>query len=790
MIKNYFKAAWRNLTHNKVFAAINITGLALGLTCSLLIMLWIQDEYSIDAFHKNKHQLYYVYERSFADGKVQAGYNTQGLLAEELKANISQIEHASAVEVAGGVVFEGNDKILKRNGLFAGSDFFTIFSYPLLQGTPQALLNGTVSIAISRRMAEEFFGSISHVIGKTIRFADKEDLTITGVFENVPDNSSFQFDFVRSWEAFISQNAWAKSWGNSDPFTIVQLRTDANRTKVEANIRDFVHRYLPNTNGPRIELGIQPYHEKYLHETFVNGLPDGGRIEYVRLFSIVAIIILLIACINFMNLSTARSIRRSKEIGVRKVLGAARSRLIAQFSGEALLLTFFAIVIAVLLTALLLPAFNWLSGKQLIFPLGRPIFWFYLLCLLIVTSLIAGSYPALFLSSLKPVQVLKSKLKFGRASIFFRKGLVVFQFTLSIILIIGMIVIYRQVNYVQTKNLGFDRDNLIYIPIEGELTEKYNLFKEKAISLPGILAVSRMRQTPTGYDHHKGGISWLGKNPDDKDPIADVIVGYDFVKTLHLKLKEGRDFSTDYRTDSMNFLVNESMVAKMGYQDPDPIGKKLIWENEEGTIVGVLNDFHFYSMHKAIDPMVIRLNEKQKYGTVLLRVEAGKTKDALAALQKLSKVINPKIPFNYQFADEQYAKLYSNEQLVSKLANCFAAIAIFISCLGLFALATFTAEQRLKEIGVRKVLGASVLNILAMLTGNFLKPVAIAILIAVPVSQYIMQRWLQDFAYKIDIEWWMFAQAGILAIFIAIITVSFQGIKAAIANPVKSLRTE
>jgi len=489
-----------------------------------------------------------------------------------------------------------------------------------------------------------------------------------------------------------------------------------------------------------------------------------------------------------MNLSTARSIRRSKEVGVRKVLGAVRFRLIAQFSGEALLLTFFAIVIAVILSRLLLPAFNWLSGKQIVFPLQESFFWLSLLCLLIITSLLGGSYPALFMSSLQPVQVLKNKMKFGSRSIFFRQSLVVVQFTLSIIFIVAMIVIYRQVNYVQTKNLGFNRDNLVYIPLEEDLKEKYNLFKEKAGTIPGILAVSRMRQTPTGYDHHKGGISWPGKDPNDKEQIADVIVGNDFVKTLQLKLKEGRDFSTDYGTDSTNFLINESMAKKLGYQNP--IGKKLSWDSEEGTISGVLYDFHFYSMHKAIDPMVIRLYDKQKYWTALVRIEAGKTKNVLTALQKISKEINPKTPFTYDFADEQYAKLYRNEQLMSRLASCFAVIATFISCLGLFGLAIFSVEQRTKEIGVRKVLGASISNILAMLTANFLKPVVIAILIAIPVSQYVMQRWLNDFAYKINTEWWTFALAGILAILIALFTISLQAIKAAIANPVKALRSE
>jgi putative ABC transport system permease protein len=788
MIKNYFKIAWRNIRNSKAFAAINILGLAMGLSCSLLILLWVQDENSFDAFHKNNPQLYYVYTRNFSDGKVQAGYKTPGLLADELKANIPGIEYASAMETSQSIICEAGDKILKKDGVFAGSDFFTMFSYPLLQGTPKTSLSGTVSIAISRRMAEEFFGSPANAIGKTIRYGNKEDLAVTGVFENLPANSSIQFDFVRSWEAFLIQNAWAKTWGSTNPTTMVQLRKNADLNKVEADIKDFLQAYVPPTQQSRIELGLQPYGKKYLHETFVNGVPGGGRIEYVRLFSIVAIIILLIACINFMNLSTARSIRRSKEVGVRKVLGAARSGLIAQFSTEALLFTFFAIVVAVSLTALLLPAFNWLSDKQLTLPVQQPVFWLYLLCLLIITSLVAGSYPALFMSSLRPVQVLKSKMKFSRGSAFFRKGLVVFQFSLSIILIVGMIVIYRQMNYVQTKNPGFERDNLIYIPIEGNLVEQYKLFKEKAAILQGIQAVSRMRQTPTGHHHYKGDISWQGKDPNSTEQIADVIVGYDFASTLQLQFKEGRDFSTDYGTDSANFLVNESMVAKMDYQNP--IGKRLSWGNEEGMIIGVLKDFHFYSMHRAIDPMVIRLNEKQRFGTILVRIEAGKTKEALAGLEKLSKVIDPKIPFTYQFADEQYARLYNNEQLMSRLANWFAFIAIFISCMGLFGLATFTAEQRTKEIGIRKVLGASVPNIAAKLSANFLQPVVIAFFFATPVAWYIMNSWLQDFTYKIDLSWWVFAIAGLLTMSIAVLTTSYQCIRAALGNPVKSLRAE
>ncbi len=788
MFKNYFKTAWRNLFHNKTFSLINISGLSLGITCSLMIMLWVWDEYSVDAYHKNSEQLYYIYERSFDGAKVDARYFTQGLLAKELKAQVPQVKYASGLESPTTIVFEAGNKLLKKDGVFAGEDFFKMFSYPLVQGTQSQLLNNISGIAISQKMAEDFFGEADNVVGRTIRYSNSEDLIITGVFENLPANSSIQFDFVRPWEAFLSENSWANNWDSNDPFTVVQLQPGVSQVKAEEAIRNFLDKYLIATKDSRTELALQPYHKRYLHERFVNGIPVGGRIEYVRLFSIVSIIILFIACINFVNLSTARSVRRAKEIGVRKVLGAVRSRLIVQFQAEGLLLTLFAMLVAILLTVLLLPAFNWLCGKQLIFPANHPAFWFYLSCLLIITSLVAGFYPALFMSSLLPVHVLKSRIKFGWKSVYFRKALVVFQFAISIIFIVGMIVIYRQVSYVETKNVGFDRNNLIYIPIEGDISEKYNLFKDNTRSIPGIIAVSRMMQTPTGYHHYTGGISWPGKASDNKDPIADAIVGYDFVKTLQLELKEGRDFSRAYGIDSTNFLINESMAKMMNFQDP--VGKKLSWGSDEGVIIGVLKDFHFYSMHRAIDPMVIRLDEKRKYGTILVRVDAAKTKSALSALEKLYKDINPKTPFTYQFADEEYAKLYNNEQLVSRLADCFAVIAIIISCLGLLGLITFTAEQKTKEIGIRKVLGASVPNIIQMLSKDFLNLVLIAAIIAFPVAMWTMDKWLQSFVYRVTISWWIFGLAGFIAILIVLFTISFQAVKAAIANPVKSLRSE
>ncbi len=792
MIKSYLKIAWRNLIRNKAFSVINILGLALGMACSLLIMLWIQDERSVDGFHANGKQLYQVYERNYYDGKVDAGYSTQGLLAEELKRKIPEVQYASGFEYVAQPgtqsTFEVGEKVNKMGGMFAGADFFSMFSYPLLQGNVMSALSAPAGIAISRKMAEYFFGTAEKAMGKTIRFENKEELIVKAVFENLPANSSQQFDFLRSWVDFVKQNNWVNNWGNTDPATFVQLRKEADAFKVEAKIKDFIYRYQKKDNSFRTELALQPYSEKYLHSTFKNGYVDGGRIEYVRLFSIVAVFILLIACINFMNLATARSGKRSKEIGIRKLIGAVRSALIGQFIGEALLLTFFSIIIAVALAGTLLPAFNDLTGKQLSLPVTKPIFWTSLVGLLITTGFVAGSYPALFLSSLKPVRVLKGSLKFGWKAVFLRKGLVVFQFTLSIILIVGMMVIYRQMDYIQTKNIGYNRENLIYLPVEGDLVKKYDLFKEQASREPSILSVSKMRNSPTIIEHHTNSIAWQGKDPNLNVSFADGVVGYDYVKTMKLTMKEGRDFSKEFGTDSTGFILNETAVNKIGFQNP--IGQTIIWGNHPGKVIGVLRDFHFNSLHQAIDPLIIRLDENWNWGTILIRTNAGKTKEAIASLEKICKSLNPKFPFTYQFSDEEYARLYKNEQVVSKLSDSFAFLAIFISCLGLFGLAMFTAEQRTKEISVRKVLGADILNIVSLLSTGFLKPVGIALFIAFPIAWYVMNYWLQGFAYKIAIEWWMFAMAGLLTIGIALLTVSYQSIKAALVNPVKSLRTE
>lgn len=789
MLKNYLKIAWRNLRKNKVFSFINILGLALGIGCSLLTMLWVQDEKSIDAFHANKNYLYSIYEKQYYDGKIMTAHQSPGVLYQEMKKMLPEVKYAAPGAWNELSTFKVGDKILKEEGNWSDADFFKMFSYPLLQGNANTALSTPESIAISRKMANDLFGSPEQAIGKTIRYEDRKDVQVTAVFEDVPQHSSAKFDFILPWEDFLEINDWAREWGNNGPATYIQLRGDADPIAFEKKIKKFLDNYNKDQNANfYIELGIQRYDQIYLHSKFVNGKLSGGRIEYVRLFSLVALFILLIACINFMNLSTARSVKRAKEIGIRKVVGAVRGALVKQFIGEALMLAVFAAAFAVLVVSLLLPLFNNLTRKEISLPLNDAPSWLALVSVTLLTGLIAGSYPAVFLSSFSPIRVLKGTLKFTPSAILMRRGLVVFQFALSIMLIIGTIVISRQVDYVQKTNLGYDRENLIYIPLEGDLTSKYKIFKEEAMKMPGIQLITRISQTPTQIQNSTGGVMWEGKDPNSQPEFTQAAIGYDFVKTMKLQLTAGREFSKDFATDSVGYIVNESAAKKMGMKEP--VGKSIVFWRRKGTIVGVVKDFHFNSLHVPIEPLIMHYGEANSWGSMLVRTKPGQTKPALASLEKLYRKLNPSFPFTYKFSDEEYSKLYKSEQVVSKLSGCFAFLAIFISCLGLLGLAIFTAEQKTKEIGIRKVLGASVQGIIMMLSKDFLKLVLVALVIATPVAWYSMNNWLQDYAYRIHISWWIFPAAGVAAILITLFTISFQAIRAALANPVKSLRTE
>lgn len=789
MIKNYLKIAWRNLWRNKFFSAINIVGLALGMACSVLILLWVQNELSIDAYHVNGDRLFTVIERQYYDGKIHGQYSTPGVLADEMKRVIPEIEYAANFSYNDKNTFKVGNKIMKLEGTAAGADIFKMFSYQLLEGNPKTALNTPVSIAISRKMAGDFFGTPHDAIGKTIRFENRKDFTVTAVFEDLPENSSSKFEFLFNWDTWLTYNSWAKDWGNNGPFTYVMLRKDADPVKVDKKIRHF----LDNLNKQqskafREELGLQKYGDFYLHSRFDNGVPDGGRIEYVHLFSIVAFLILFIACINFMNLTTARSVKRAREIGVRKVVGAVRAVLIKQFMGEAVFLTFLALCISLVLVVLLLPLFNSITQKQIGLPFGQPVFWGRIMLLTLITGIISGSYPALFLSSFNPVKVLKGAVKLSTGAAWFRKGLVVVQFMLSVGLIIGTIVVSKQVNYIQTKNLGYDREDFIYVPLEGDLPAKYQAFKDEALRSTSIRSITRISNAPTNFGSSTSGVQWEGKDPNLSVEFTHVSVGYDFISTMKLKLAGGRDYSRDFATDSVGYIINETALKRIGYKNP--IGAPLTMWGKKGKIIGVLKDFHFTSLHDPIQPLIIRLRENEDYGNALVRTAPGQTKEALAAVEKLCKELNPNFTFTYAFADEEYQKLYKSEQIAGYLSNVFAFLGVFISCLGLLGLAMFTAEQRIREIGIRKVLGASVGSLFTLLSKEFLVLVLIALVIASPLAWYLMHSWLENFSYRTQIDWWVFALSGVIAIIIALITVSFQSAKAALMNPVKSLRAE
>ncbi|HMH21479.1 MAG TPA: ABC transporter permease [Puia sp.] len=788
MIKNLLTTAWRNLWNNKSFSTLNILGLALGMACSLLILFWVQDERSIDAFHIGKDRLYVLYEREFADGKISGDYEVPARLGEELKKSIPEVQYAMSSDWSDQYTFRAGNKTIKENGAYAGEDFFNLFSFPLLQGKSLSALSEPLSIAISRSMATRFFGSPAAAMGKTMRRDNAKDFTVTAVFDDVPENSSLKFDFMLSWKAYFTDYPWMDQWGNSGPLTVIQLKEGADAGAVKAKVKNFMARYGKPDPGHRVELGMQRFDERYLHSNFKNGEISGGRIEYVHLFSIVAVFILLIACINFMNLTTARSIKRAREIGVRKVVGAMRGSLIGQFIGEALLQAFVAVGVALLLVSILLPLFNGITGKQMVLPVSQLAFWLELASLAMVTGFISGSYPAFFLSSFQPVKVLKGTMKFGSGAVFFRRGLVVFQFVLSIVLINCTIIVSQQVKYIQTRNLGYNRENLLYIPLDGELLKRYDLFKQEAVKLAGIRQVTRMSNAPTVIDNGTVAVEWEGKAPDLRPSFFNASVGYDFARTMQLQVLEGHDFVQASGTDSAGYLINEKAALKIGYKHP--VGSPLTFWGRKGTIIGIIKDFHFASLHDPIGPLILRFGENDTYGSALIRTEPGKTKQVLANLELLCKQLNPAFPFSYQFSDVEYQKLYKSEEVIGKLSNGFAFLAIFISCLGLLGLAMFTAEQRTKEMGVRKVLGARIGQVVTLLSGDFLLLVFIALLIASPLAWWAMNEWLQDYTYRVQISGWVFLAGGVLAVAIALATVSYQAIRVALANPVKSLRSE
>lgn len=777
MIRNYFIVSWRHLIRNRLLSAINIIGLALGMSCSLLIWLWINDEWHMDKNYKDIDRLYFVRQ---TNGVYTNGY-TPGPLAEALKRDIPDVEKATRfTSWTNDYLIQAGQTATKEIGMYVSDDFFDVFQFPAVQGNASLAIHSPGKLVITRRLAQKLFGSLN-VVGRTVRLNDEKYYQVGAVIENIPSNVSLQADWLTNLAG--NEEDWMENWGNNSFRTYVKLLPTSQSAQAEARMKGLLKRYKADATDDPI---LQPLGDTYLYGEYTNGKPTGGRISYVRNFGLVAFLILLIACVNFMNLATARSSLRAKEVGVRKVVGARRSSLAGQFMGEAVLLSLLAMGLALGLLTLLLPALNQLVGKQLSINILSLSFWFSVLLLVSLTSLVAGSYPALFLSAMQPVRVLKGSLATAPTGATFRKGLVVVQFSLALFLISGMLIIGRQMHFIRTKQLGLDRENVIRVPVEGRLRAKMETFRQELQRTPFIQSVTTTGEVPVRIaSSSTGGLTWPGKDPKREETVYTMKVGYRFTQTMNIRLLAGRDFAP---TDSgAHYLINESAAKLMGLKQP--VGTELTYQIGKGRIVGLMQDFHLNSFHEPIQPLVLSLYP-QWTNYFLIKTRPGQTAQAIHSLEQLAKQLNPGYPFTYHFIDEDYEQLYRSETVVNQLINYFGIVAILISCLGLFGLATFTAEQRRKEIGVRKVLGATVGSIVALLTKDFLKLVLIAILIASPIAWYTMNQWLNGFAYKIGLSWWIFALAGLMAIAIALLTVSFQSVKAALMNPVKSLRSE
>ncbi len=815
MLKHYFVIALRNVIRHKAFAGINVIGLTLGMTCCLFIFLWIQDEHKVDNFHANGDRLFSMYQTIRTKDKIDGAYTTP-VLYDSLGRSIPIADIKQVAPEVNGICFyatgyelpwghpetlQVGEKIHKFNGARASEEFFTMFSYPVIAGDAKTALKDISGMAISRKLAEMYFNAPEDAIGKNMRYENQFDFVVNAVFENVSEESTLQFDFLLNWQAQMTRLAWSSPIS----LTTLQLSKAADVKSVETKMNRLLQSRIDKNAPFKIELGLQPYRDRYLMANFANGKPHGGRIEYINIFMGVALFILIIACINFMNLSTARSIKRAKEVGVRKVVGSSRLSLMGQFFGESIVLAMLALALSIVLVLILLPAFNLFTGKHISILFTSYNTWIIMVALLLFTGLVAGSYPALFLSGLKPAGILKGTLRFTNASIWFRKGLATFQFVISIALLIGTIVMTQQTHFIQNTNIGYDRENMIYVSIEGELAKQqgYNRFKEQASKLPGIVMIDRASEAPHAMtfvvDVTEDGksetaddsdaIKWEGKEKGSSVGFKPMSVGFDFIPIMKLKIAQGRGFSPDFATDSSDaFMVNEEAVKQMGMQDP--IGKWVSAWNKRGHIIGILKDYNTHSLHEPIKPLIVDVKEYENFGVIIIRTEPGKAKEVLVSLEKVYKEINPMFAFAFQFLDQEYNKLYRNEQVITKLSNAFAVLAIIISCLGLLGLVMFSAEQRTREFGIRKVLGASVSNIINLLSQDFIKLVAISFCIAAPLAGYFMYQWLQGFAYQIKLSWWIFALSGGMALLIALLTICFQAIQSATANPVKALKTE
>ena len=782
-----FKLAFRNSMRDKSTFFINLIGLSTGLACTLLIALWVMDEWQVDKFHEKNSSLYTAMINHEQSNGMKTNNSTQGgLLSKALEADFPEVRAATQESEPIPMPFilknAGGERV-KATGKFAETDLFKLFSYEMVDGDRTTFLNDRQSIAISEELAYQLFDK-RDVVGQTLEWELlhlKEKVTITGVFKAPKSNSTNQFELLVPFQIF--EELINVQWGNYNARTYVELKQNVDVGALNARLATYIKEKPGNDNET---LFLKPYSESYLYGEYENGQVVGGRIEYVRLFSIIAFFILLIACINFMNLSTAKATQKLKEVGVRKTIGAERGTLIGQYLGESIFLALISMLISLVLVQMLLPQFNLLTGKELAFPTGLPIIG-SLVGITLLTGLLAGSYPALYLSSFNPAKVLKGAINGSTGELWMRKILVVFQFALSVILIVSVLVVYKQIDFIQNRNLGYNKENVLLFANEGMASTNLETFLTEIKKIPGIVNASSTGHTIVAGGSWTTGLSWEGKDPEANIQFGNMGVYYDFIETLDIEIKEGRSFSKAFGNEENNLIVNEAAIKVMGLEDP--IGKVIDKWGQKTTIVGVVKDFNFQSLHEAITPMFIELNPEYLMA-VATRIEVGKEKETIAALETFYRKNNPGYALDYTFLDTEFAAQYEAEARISLLARYFAGLAIIISCLGLFGLVAFSAQRRKKEIGIRKVLGASTFSLVRILSADFTKMILVAIFIALPLSYYIAQYWLAGFAFKITLQPWFFLIAGLGALGIAWLTVGIQTVKAANLNPTETLKSE
>jgi ABC-type antimicrobial peptide transport system permease subunit len=793
MIKNYLKIAFRNLEKNKFSSVVNIGGLAAGMSVAILISLWIYDEVSFDKSFTNHKRIAQIMQRYTINGETGAGTSIPFPMGDALRAGFgNDFKHISMSSWNGGHVVSYGDKMLTKNGTFFEPDIMDMFSVKLLKGSKQAMNDPSV-ILLSVSMAKAYFGN-DNPMEKIMKIDNVLTLKVAGVYEDFPVNSTFSdVQFISTWKTFAEDQGFKNvkdPWRCNCYLGYVEINNKADMNKISTKIKDIK---LDKVNKGELtqhpQVFLNPMSNWHLFGEFKNGVIVGGRIQYVWLFGIIGLFVLLLACINFMNLSTARSEKRAKEVGIRKSIGSLRSQLIAQFFSESILIAFFAFVLSLLLVQLTLPFFNDVAGKKMNVPWGSPLFWISSIAFSFTTGLIAGSYPAFYLSSFEPVRILKGTFRAGRLASIPRKILVVIQFSVSVILIIGTIIVFRQIQFAKDRPIGYSRNGLVIMEMRtGDIHKHFAALQNELYQTNAAASIAESGSPVTAVWSTNAGFDWKGKDPNQAVDFPNFDVSFDYGKTVGFELKQGRDFSRDFGSDSTAFILNETAVKFMGFQHP--VGEIVKWDGVPYTVIGVIKDMIIESPYEPVRPMLYHLTKDiGEVVTVKLNPKAS-AGASLAKIESIFKKYNPSQPFEYRFVDEEYGRKFENEQRIGKLASFFAMLAIFISCLGLFGMASFVAEQRTKEIGIRKVLGASVFNLWKLLSTEFVLMVLLSCSIAIPTAYYFLSKWLMNYVYHTAISWWIFGVSVAGALIITLLTVSFQAIRAAIANPVKSLRTE